>query len=313
MEDDEDDGVSAEVPASFQKAHSNFFKPKKFPSLTSGSLATTNESDSGPPKLSESSHQSSSGSDGGSNRGVLELSFRKIRRIENLFGRDIVSLRLDNNALEKIENIGHLGPTLLSLDLSFNRITEIEGLERLFRLRSLSLCCNGIAEVRGLDSCVDLARLSLGGNAIGPGAAAAARAYLGSFRGLRSLTVAGNPGCPSDGDGACRAEFLADVPQLDYLDGVRVRQEVAAPPPAPEEAGPGLPRRSLRAAHVSFTLAFADGLAARDRLRALPGGAMHGYALHLAVGFSASVLVAERLRLGAEGAREMRDSVRGGR
>lgn len=48
------------------------------------------------------------------------------------------------------------------LDLSFNKITKIEGLETLTKLTDLSLYNNQISEIENLDTLVNLNALSLG-------------------------------------------------------------------------------------------------------------------------------------------------------
>ena len=48
------------------------------------------------------------------------------------------------------------------LDLSFNKITKIEGLETLTKLTDLSLFSNQISEIENLDTLVNLNALSLG-------------------------------------------------------------------------------------------------------------------------------------------------------
>jgi Leucine-rich repeat (LRR) protein len=49
------------------------------------------------------------------------------------------------------------------LDLSFNRITKIEGLDTLTKLVDLSLFNNQISDIENLDKLKDLNVLSLGG------------------------------------------------------------------------------------------------------------------------------------------------------
>jgi hypothetical protein len=142
---------------------------------------------------------------------VAAFSFRGLSSISNLWGLDkLVKLQLDNNRIQRIENLGHLvGPStsraaamavlasthsskhdatwlrqqhaayqlhlllplllLLSsqtnltwLDLSFNRITAIEGLEQLTRLSDLSLFNNQISSLQGLDTLQNLNVLSIG-------------------------------------------------------------------------------------------------------------------------------------------------------
>jgi Leucine-rich repeat (LRR) protein len=73
---------------------------------------------------------------------ALSFSFKNILKIDNLQGLfALVKLQLDNNIIEKIENISHL-TNLEWLDLSFNNISKIEGLDSLLKLTDLSLFNN---------------------------------------------------------------------------------------------------------------------------------------------------------------------------
>ena len=73
---------------------------------------------------------------------ALSFSFKNILKIDNLQGLfALVKLQLDNNIIEKIENISHL-TNLEWLDLSFNNISRIEGLDSLLKLTDLSLFNN---------------------------------------------------------------------------------------------------------------------------------------------------------------------------
>lgn len=136
---------------------------------------------------------------------IAAFSFRGLASINNLWGLDkLVKLQLDNNRIQRIENLGHLvrqscraaacssqhtarhmtswlrqqlapvlpAPTaaalLLSqtnltwLDLSFNHITAIEGLEQLTHVSDLSLFNNQISSLQGLDTLQNLNVLSIG-------------------------------------------------------------------------------------------------------------------------------------------------------
>jgi hypothetical protein len=99
------------------------------------------------------------------------------------------------------------------LDLSFNRIKRIEGLDALVRLRELSLAANEIEELSGgLDAlAASLETLSLGRNKL---ATVPQLLRLRKFARLTSLSLAGNP-MPT-------AEYtsyaLAHLPGLRYLD-----------------------------------------------------------------------------------------------
>jgi Leucine-rich repeat (LRR) protein len=93
---------------------------------------------------------------------TLELSFKRISRIENLVGfENLIKLCLDNNLIEEITNLSHL-TKLKWLDLSFNKIRRIQGLEHLTQLDDLSLYSNKISIIEGLEKCTNLQCLSLG-------------------------------------------------------------------------------------------------------------------------------------------------------
>lgn len=79
---------------------------------------------------------------------VLSLSYKNILKIQNLDGLFYLEkLQLDNNLIERIENLDHLvnlkwlGKIFYS-DLSFNCIKEIKGLEKLTQITDLSLYNN---------------------------------------------------------------------------------------------------------------------------------------------------------------------------
>lgn len=76
------------------------------------------------------------------------------------------------------------------LDLSFNNIPKIEGLERLTKLQDLSLYNNRIESIDGLDTLTGLEVLSLGNNNIKD---LTQIMYLRRFKKLRLVNLAGNP------------------------------------------------------------------------------------------------------------------------
>jgi Leucine-rich repeat (LRR) protein len=97
----------------------------------------------------------------------LTLSFKNIWAIENLqgFETSLVKLQLDNNHIQKIENLDHL-VNLKWLDLSFNDISKIENLDKLVQLTDLSLFSNKITVIENLEKLTQLHVLSLGQNKI---------------------------------------------------------------------------------------------------------------------------------------------------
>ena len=104
-----------------------------------------------------------------------------------------------------------LALTLISKDLSFNKIKKIEGLEALTKLEDFSLCNNEIEMIEGLDSCLALNALSLGNNKIKE------LDQVGKLRKLPKLNVlnlAGNPLCTLD----YKNYSVAYLKHLKYLD-----------------------------------------------------------------------------------------------
>lgn len=154
---------------------------------------------------------------------TLLISFRRIGKIENLYGLgNLTKLCLDNNHIKKIENIGHL-TQLQSLDLSFNQITKMEGMETLRELDSLNLFSNQIMNVGGLESMKKLTTLSLGCNKVENVDESAK--YLHQCKNLRVLTF---KGCKLVHLPNYRPRLLAFVPTLRYLDGKAIKESEIA-------------------------------------------------------------------------------------
>ena len=103
-------------------------------------------------------------------------------------------------------------PTLEWLDLSFNAISKIEGLDKLTRLSDLSLYHNNITKIEGLDKCKEMNVLSLGRNKI---KSLESIKYLRQFRKLQVVSFAGNLMC-SDSD--YKFFSLAYLKYIRYLD-----------------------------------------------------------------------------------------------
>lgn len=113
------------------------------------------------------------------------------------------------------------------LDLSFNRISVIEGLETLVNLTDLSLYNNRIMVLDGLQNCAKLNIFSIGNNLIrsfeeiiayfGRGAEKKTR-----FKYFQVLNVFGNPFTMKGGerDREYEAHLIAHLPNLRYLDYV---------------------------------------------------------------------------------------------
>lgn len=80
------------------------------------------------------------------------------------------------------------------LDLSFNNIEKIEGLETLVNLTDLSLHHNQIHTLEGLDALTKLDVLSIGDNQLET-LEGAPVLYLRQFKSLRSINMSGNAMC----------------------------------------------------------------------------------------------------------------------
>eukprot|EP00960_Hanusia_phi_P049833 759816-Hanusia_phi.AAC.5 len=140
---------------------------------------------------------------------ALSFSFQNILKIDNLYGLfALVKLQLDNNIIEKIENISHL-TNLEWLDLSFNNIGTIEGLENLVKLTDLR-----IEKLKNLQTLTNLNCLSIGNNQITD--VVSAIHYLRPFPNLRILNMQGNP-CSKDPEYHMRIiAHLKDIVYVDY-------------------------------------------------------------------------------------------------
>lgn len=101
------------------------------------------------------------------------------------------------------------------LDLSFNLISKIEGLDTLVKLEDLSLFSNNIEEVENLDKLVNLNVLSIGNNKIETADTMAM--YLRRFPKLQVLNVKGNKFCKDNGNDY-KLLILAYLKDLKYLD-----------------------------------------------------------------------------------------------
>ncbi|KAJ1670373.1 protein phosphatase regulatory subunit Sds22 [Coemansia sp. RSA 25] len=96
----------------------------------------------------------------------LDLSFNKIRRIENIASLTLLSeLFFVSNKIQRIENLSNLR-MLTNLELGANRIRRIEGLGELVALEQLYLGKNKISKLEGLEGLSRLRVLSIQSNRI---------------------------------------------------------------------------------------------------------------------------------------------------
>ena len=123
------------------------------------------------------------------------------------------------------------------VDLSFNNIKEIKGLQTLVNLRDLSLAHNLIHSVGGLESLCSLQVLSLGYNSLSD--LKDTVLYLRELPRLETLCLKGNefsPVPPHDedkGEGELFRNYqtvcLAYLPNLIYLDYQMILKEAVSP------------------------------------------------------------------------------------
>mgnify|MGYP000078779447 FL=1 len=154
----------------------------------------------------------------------LRLSYQNILKISNLTGLSgLKKLCLDNNIISRIEGLDSEDAKGLEslewLDLSFNRIKVIEGLESLVNLTDLSLFSNQIQEVSppSLDANTKLNVLSLGDNQIS--SFEPTISYLRGFKHLQVLKLEGNP---LTSEMTYKNYVIAYISQLKYLDYVQI-------------------------------------------------------------------------------------------
>ncbi|KAG2060844.1 L domain-like protein [Suillus hirtellus] len=94
----------------------------------------------------------------------LELGGNRIRHIEGLDALvNLEELWLGKNKLTKLENLSTLS-RLKILSLQSNRITKIEGLDQLADLEELYLSHNGVERLEGLENNTKLRTLDIGAN-----------------------------------------------------------------------------------------------------------------------------------------------------
>jgi hypothetical protein len=98
------------------------------------------------------------------------------------------------------------------LDLSFNKISKIEGMENLINLEDLSLYNNLISDVQGLENCKSLKCLSLGNNDIN------SIENILPLRFMKELRVLALSGNPINTGTDYKYKILAYFDNLSYLD-----------------------------------------------------------------------------------------------
>eukprot|EP00243_Klebsormidium_subtile_P001030 TRINITY_DN11738_c0_g1_i1.p1 TRINITY_DN11738_c0_g1~~TRINITY_DN11738_c0_g1_i1.p1 ORF type:complete len:908 (+),score=251.62 TRINITY_DN11738_c0_g1_i1:970-3693(+) len=154
----------------------------------------------------------------------------------SIFGA-LKTLDLSRNSIAQIPS-GVLPRGLHYLDLSFNKLTAVEGLRELTRLRVLNLHANRIVRIgHGLATCQSLRELHLGGNKIGEveglhrllklqvldlsdnkvSSTKSLGQLAANYSSLQALNLIGNPVLASVGSDQLRRFILGLVPQIMYF------------------------------------------------------------------------------------------------
>ncbi|XP_014663214.1 PREDICTED: leucine-rich repeat-containing protein 48-like isoform X2 [Priapulus caudatus] len=101
---------------------------------------------------------------------------------------------------------------LVWLDLSFNNIEKIEGLDTLVKLEDLSLFNNRISLLENMETLTNLHIVSLGNNDFND---LNSLLYLRQFKKLKTVCISGNPMCMNED---YKLFTTAHLPNLDYID-----------------------------------------------------------------------------------------------
>ncbi|KAG2549463.1 uncharacterized protein LOC120651210 [Panicum virgatum] len=160
------------------------------------------------------------------------------------------SLDLSRNKIANIEGLREL-TKLRVLNLSYNRISRIgHGLSNCTAIRELYLAGNKISDVEGLHRLLKLAVLDLSFNKITT--AKALGQLVANYHSLLALNLVGNPVQANVGDDALRRAVTGLLPSLAYLNKQPVKPQRSAREAATDSVaraalgGSGSGNRSLR-------------------------------------------------------------------
>lgn len=150
----------------------------------------------------------------------LRLEHNALRSLENLRLPALRILSVHHNQLRELGDAMRDLPQVISLDVSANQLTKLDGVEHCEQLTTLLAPHNrleGASALAALASCGALSTLEVGSNGLDE---LSHLAPLSALAGLRSLKLAGNP-IASAGHSASRSrtEVLSVVPQVRLLDG----------------------------------------------------------------------------------------------
>ncbi|CAM0957080.1 unnamed protein product [Alopecurus aequalis] len=135
------------------------------------------------------------------------------------------SLDLSRNKIANVEGLREL-TKLRVLNLSYNRISRIgHGLSNCTAIRELYLAGNKISDVEGLHRLLKLAVLDLGFNKLTT--AKALGQLVANYHSLLALNLVGNPVQTNVGDDALRKTVTGLLPQIAYLNKQPVKPQRA--------------------------------------------------------------------------------------
>ncbi|XP_045464216.1 dynein regulatory complex subunit 3-like [Harmonia axyridis] len=153
----------------------------------------------------------------------IRIEFCNILRIDHIWMmKNLKTLKMDNNYIEKIENLESL-TQLIELDLSFNKITKIENLDSLINLRKLSLFDNAISKIENLDKLKQLTIFSIGKNFISDWKDIV---YLRRLPQLRSLNMAENSCCAEKDFKYYVATYLPNLEYYEYRYITKIERQI---------------------------------------------------------------------------------------
>ena len=141
----------------------------------------------------------------------------------------VTCVKMQRMGFKTVENLAHLAPNLIHLDLAHNRIHSMKGLETLQKLTKLVLSDNELKKISHIDDMNSLETLSLQGNKISDLDSVAVLAKLPKLHSLQFQEYA-RPGEEIDEEDrnpicshpSYRVAVRRMVPQLTALDGQRI-------------------------------------------------------------------------------------------
>ena len=151
---------------------------------------------------------------------ILDLSRNKLVSLRGL-PLGLIKLNVSGNMLTAIDGVAKL-PFIQEIDFSNNRITDAKGLPKSAPLTTLKLSNNRMPNTNGLEGLIQLQTLKLDNNYI---CLSEDMRNLGSCRGLKQLTLSGNP-CADHASYRIAVSHL--VPSLDMIDGNKVGKRQVA-------------------------------------------------------------------------------------